>query len=225
MYLQRLGLIIGLLLTSTHSVGNTVTEVDVIAVEFPPFTGMHEPEYGLSFKKLNVYLHQHYQLRANANFLPPARAQKVVKTDDWCLSFYPPKNKEAFEFIPLSDKKVKLGLYRRAESSPFTWENLSDLSGKSVAILHYRQPGQLQFMLIDAGLKIVPVESNTQGLKMLERGRVDLVFSTEDNPYIDSLPDDKKQFYQFSEKAVLETEMGVFMNPKCKHVFEDARLP
>ena len=218
-------LLLMLLAASCHANSATMTEVEVIAVEFPPFTSINEPDNGLSFRQLNHYLKKHYQLSSTANFLPPARAQKVVNEGDWCLSFYPPKDKSLYQFIKLSDHKVKIGFYRRTESTPFVWTELTELAGKTVALLHYRSQGELQHTLVNAGLTLVSVESITQGLKMLEYGRVDLVFSTEESPYLDSLTAEKRANYQFSDNVLFEVEMGVYKNPKCDPLFDHTRLP
>ncbi|QIR15600.1 hypothetical protein [Shewanella aestuarii] len=198
--------------------------IDVIAVEFPPFTTTHEPDNGINFVQLRDYFKEQYQLTIQPQILPSARAQQTIAEGDWCLSFYPPADPKAYSFIKLSPEKVNLGFYRVKQDAPFLWSDLTELKGQSVAVLRYRQKGMLHNLLTQAGLTIVPVSSIEQGLKMLSYERVDLVFSSQKNAYLDSLPLAEQAQFQFSDSSLLEADVGVFVNPKCQPLLDAAKL-
>ena len=63
--------------------------LDVVAMEYPPYTSAHMPGEGLTFIALRKQL-QHSGWRINPVFLPPARAVRQLFNDrDWLISIYP----------------------------------------------------------------------------------------------------------------------------------------
>lgn len=216
--------LVAIVLIASFNLWAAPAEIKVIAVEYPPFTSSNEEGYGIGVKLLNQYLKQRYDINTVVQILPPARAQQVVKSDQWCLSFYPPEEKAKFQFITLSEQKIGLGLYRKTQPTPFKWQHLSEFKGKSIAVLNYREQGELEQLFTSAGLNVIKVETTEQGLRMLARGRLDFVFSTKANSYLDSLDELEKSQFQFSEQHFFEVEIGVYRNPKCDAELEQAAL-
>jgi len=192
--------------------------IDVITIEYPPFTSNYINGYGINFELLDTYATHNFRTTFQPLFVPPARAQKLMRTNDWCISFYPPKpNDKNAKFQPLSDEVIKLGLYRLKSHTPFTWQSLSELNGKSVALLRPSKEGPIHQQLIDANMKLVFVETVEQGLSMLIHKRVDYAFG--DNTAIDqtTIGKDNKNKLQFSQSSLLEAQVGFFYNIRCKH--------
>lgn len=73
-----------LLAYSTVSHGQTI---DLIGVEYPPFTSAVVDDHGLSYVLLDVYIKRHQlELTVSAQIVPPARAQWLV-TINGALAF------------------------------------------------------------------------------------------------------------------------------------------
>jgi len=192
--------------------------IDVITVEYPPFTSNYVSGYGINFKLLDKYATHNFKTTFQPLFVPPARAQKLMLTNDWCLSFYPPKPNDPYaKFQPLSDEIVKLGLYRLKSHKPFKWQSLSELKNKSVALLRPTKLGPIHEQLKQAQMKLVFVETVEQGLSMLIHKRVDYAFG--DNTAINqtAIGKENKEKLQFSNSSLLEAQVGFFYNSRCKH--------
>ncbi|MCW3172433.1 transporter substrate-binding domain-containing protein [Shewanella subflava] len=208
--------------TFTNDKVNTVQAVgdfEVIAVEYPPFTTMGEPEHGINFVLLDKLMTKYDIHKPIPLFLPPARAQLQVQSGKWCLSFFPPPKYLLSTFLPLSDQKVILGLFRRTESSNFDWQHLSELKGKKLALMRYKHEGPFQKQFIDAGIEIIQVESLAQGFKMLQYNRIDLVFSNQFPDFFKQLPESERELFQFSKTSILETNVGVYINNNCLEIY------
>jgi len=192
--------------------------IDVIAIEYPPFTSNYINGYGINFNLLEKFATYNFKTTFQPLFVPPARAQKLMQTDDWCLSFYPPKPNDKYaKFQPLSEEVVKLGLYRLKNHMPFEWQSLSELKGKSVALLRPSKQGPIHRQLINAQMKLIFVETVEQGLSMLLHGRVDYAFG--DNTAIKQtvIGKENKSKLQFSKSTLLEAQVGFFYNTRCEH--------
>lgn len=190
--------------------------VDVIAIEYPPYTSQTEPHYGLSFYALTQHFKQQ-KITFTPLFLPPARAAYHLKSTKWCLSFYPPLEQNTYPEIVLNEHVVKLGLYRKAKATPFTWESLNELSGKKIAMLRSNNRlSELMNQFINANIEQIFVESVAQGLMLLDKDRVDYAFSdlAGGNYNIKQLGLNHNDF-QFSSSYLLETKIKVWRNPNC----------
>ncbi|NMP31728.1 amino acid ABC transporter substrate-binding protein [Thalassotalea sp. M1531] len=212
----RLILLFGYLSLSSYSVAYAKGQhIDVIAIEYPPFVTSAQDNYGFTFQLLSDYAQKHFIQEVKPLFLPPARAQMVIQSGKWCLSFYPPVDIEKRFFIPLSEQKVKLSLYRLREPTEFRWNSLEELKGKKVAILRSNQHGRVAKKYLEAGMKLVPVESISQGLNMLLYKRVDYWAAAEfvlDSLIVEETIRDK---LQFAQTAIHEFPIGIFYNPDC----------
>jgi len=192
--------------------------IDVIAIEYPPFTSNYATGYGINFKLLDKYATHNLKTTYQPLFVPPARAQKLIRTNDWCLSFYPPKPNDKYaKFQPLSEEVVKLGLYRIKSHRPFQWQQLSELKNKTVALLRPSKEGPIHQQLKQAQMRLVFVETVEQGLSLLLHKRVDYAFG--DNTAIDktSIGKENKDKLQFSKSHLMQAQVGFFYNTRCEH--------
>ena len=197
---------------------NERLNIDVIAVNYPPYTSPNAADYGSSFSLLSKYAQSHFRVSITPLFLPPARANRVIKDGGWCLSFYPPSNDNKLSrFVPLSDDIVSIGLYRLKKQDRFHWSKLEELSGKVVALLRSNVIGKMHQRFIDAGIELVYVESIEQGLQMVLKDRVDYAFG--DNLALPetSFSEDEKSKLQFSESSFYSTKIGFFYNSECEN--------
>ncbi len=193
------------------------TEVQVIAIEYPPFTTVERPDRGLGFALLNARLGAS-PFQISAEFLPPARAQRHMLHGHWCASFYPPapSDTDALE-LRLDAEPVRLGLYRLRQSAPFRWSGLEELKGRRVAMLRANTrtagPGA---QMLEAGLILVDVETPGQGLQLLLRGRVDYSFgdSFSGRELMQALALDPARV-QFSDSDFGTVPIGLWLNRLC----------
>ena len=186
----------------------------VIAVEYPPFLSTKMTNLGTSYHLLNQYAETHFKSDFEAIFVPPGRAQQMIRQGDWCMSFYPPAadNIKA-KFVRLSEDNVKLGLYRLSQGTEFNYASLSELKG-SVAILRKNYLDAIQSRLNDAGLELVHLETIEQGIQMLMAGRVDYAFG--DNTTVDNYTHiENIDKLQFSKTPLVEYPVGFFYNTDC----------
>lgn len=196
--------------------------VDVIAIDYPPYTSPDSPGYGSSFVLLTKYAQSHLRVSLKPKFLPPARANLLIKEKSWCLSFYPPSEESTTaRFVSLSANTVRLGLYRLTRAEPFQWQSLNELKGKMVALLRPKSMGKLQHSLIDAGLELVYVESVSQGLQLVLKQRVDYAFGDDLILSSSGLSKVQKQKLQFSQSAIHEAKVGFFYNLACESTLFD----
>ncbi|WP_157826702.1 hypothetical protein [Colwellia sp. 12G3] len=196
---------------------NERLKVDVIAVDYPPYTSLKLPGYGSSFSLLSQYAQSHFSVTPIPLFLPPARANRVIKDGHWCLSFYPPKKDDKYaRFVSLSDSIVKIGFYRLRKNERFKWAELKELKGKIVALLRPNVIGIMHQSFLDAGMQMVYVESIEQGLQLVLKNRVDYAFG--DNLVLSEsgLSDDQQLRLQFSESSVHNAKIGFFYNIECE---------
>lgn len=191
--------------------------VELIAVEYPPYTSEHVEGYGSVVQLVSKYAEQNFSVDILPRFYPPARAQKLIAEGDWCLSLYPPqKTNLGARFIPLSDETVALTLFRLKQSTPFKWEKLSELKGKSVAMLRSGTPSSTFSQLTDAGLTVVYVESVEQGLRLILKSRVDFAFGDEQALLGIQLGEKNRAKLQLAETSLQEARVGVFYNINCE---------
>lgn len=197
---------------------------EVIAIEYPPYTSENEANNGLSFEALNQYFKQQ-AIHFSPLFLPPARAALYLKNDRWCLSFYPPLEQNKYPVIELDDYTIKLGLIRKTQLTPFSWQSLVELSGRKVAMLRSNEKrSDLITQFMNANITLINVESVSQGLQLLEKERVDYVFSDLDGgQYIMKQLGFHLSDYQFSQTLLLETNIKVWRNPNCHIPNHDAQ--
>ncbi|MCZ4336372.1 hypothetical protein [Shewanella colwelliana] len=197
-------------------------ELNVIAIDYPPFTTENiEGDNGIAFRLLQQALSDS-ELTVNPDIYSTARAHKLIRTGQWCASFYPPKEAtEQLVNIPLAVQPIKLGLYRKRQESPFRWDDLSELGGSQVAYLRAVARDGIGLDMTNAGLVIFNVESVRQGLQLLAKGRVDYAFADNVSGAIilNELGLDIND-YQFSQNLFRALPMGIWLNLSCEQALK-----
>jgi polar amino acid transport system substrate-binding protein len=207
-HLRRLAVFITCMFTLQHNAA--AKDIAVLAVDYPPFTSPSSANNGVVFTLLQ-------QRTTNASihwvptFAPPARISQLIKEGKWCASFYPVNENIESKKIELSKSLVTIGLVRNSsKTESFEWEDLSELSGHSVALLRTSHESEFYTQFLDAGLEIVEVESLQAGVDMVLIARVD--FSVADNISIEL---SQYPTLQFSRTPLLTTAITLFINPRC----------
>ncbi|NVK24181.1 MAG: transporter substrate-binding domain-containing protein [Gammaproteobacteria bacterium] len=211
MRLSNLVLVSVFLLVTNYSKGNT-SNIEVIAIEYPPFTTLLDNNGGLAFKLLNSAVTDK-TVKFVPLFLPPARAGKYLKENDWCGSFYPPPIELQAKKLQLSSENIRLGLVRKRQEQPFHWQELDELSGKTAVILRNSKSSEFSRQFLAAGIKLGYVETVQAGIQMVLLDRVD--FSFADNVTFELLENKNKQKLQFSQSSLSETKVSIFISEKC----------
>lgn len=208
------GFILLLLLLSMFKVMAKPHDVEVVAIQYPPFTDPAYPNNGIAFSMLNSALEDNQLIEILPTFLPPARAQAQLLKDDWCLSFYPPRPGFDAEYLPLSDTEVKLGF--ATLGAPAKWHDFGYFSGKKVAMLRTFKTSKLQQDLLLSGAEIVEIELIEQGFDLLLKQRVDFAFSDDYSLLAEQLSLQGAKLF-FSESIVQSLPIGVHLNVQCPY--------
>jgi polar amino acid transport system substrate-binding protein len=221
--IMRFIILISLLINSHFSVAKE--KVNVIAMEYPPFTSSNMENFGSNFVLLKKYAKQHFNLTVQPFFLPPARAHLEIQRNNWCLSFFPPKpGSPNAKFVPLSKDKVALGLYRLHQNNDFTYQSLTELKGR-VAVLRSGTVSTESQRLQKAGLRLVYVESIKQGLDLLLIGRVQYAIG-DSTTLLSKTGKALSKKIQFSKHPMREIQVGFFYNLTCeKTLFKRLPIP
>jgi len=192
-----------------------VERLEVIAMDYAPFTSEASDDNGLAFKLLTDALSG--SVRVQPQFLSAARAHRMVQEGEWCASFYPPqKLADKHILIKLADEPVKLGLYRLRENTPFFWTNLNELAGRRVAYFRALERDGIGLEMTQAGMDIFSVETTRQGVQLLAKGRVDYAFGdqTSGPALMKQLGLDPGDF-QFSETVFRDLPVAIWLNLTC----------
>lgn len=184
----------------------------VIVIEYPPFITQQQPDFGTSFRILTEQLAGH-GWQAKPVFLPPARAaQRLLDSNDWLLSFYPPAS--AIPPVVLKSAAIKYSLFRRSRPEPFRWQNPVEL-GSGVLVVTRQLPGSKELDYFrTADLQVVYVNQIEQAVQMLLAGRADYMLAAEDTGwyYLQRLKADPAAL-QFAETLVRTFPHSVYINP------------
>lgn len=188
-------------------------ELNVIAIEYPPFTTLTEPNGGIAFTLLKERVNE-LNVRIKPTFVPPARAAKMLQTEAWCGSFYPPNQPNEIRSIELTETPVKIGLVRVAQNSPFRWDSLEEFKGKSLAILRTRENSEFSQRFQAAGIELAYVETIQASVQLVILGRVDMGIS--DNISFQMMERTNREKLQMSETSIIETPITLFLNSSCE---------
>jgi len=169
--------------------------VDVIVVEYPPYTTPQHPDGGLAFAKVKRWFaEKKLPITLNPRFLPPARAHHEVDTTDWCISFYPPSKTTPHVFKTVSRERINMRMVRKKADTPFTWSSPAEFKGSRIALLRPMSLDAVYRVFAEAGLEFVYVETMEQAITMVAQGRVD--YTVADNEGLEFfnrlLPEDQK---------------------------------
>ena len=186
--------------------------IDVIAVDYPPFTSPSVQENGIAFQLLQS---QFPDARFKPLFVPPKRAYSMVAHEPWCASFYPVRTANA-KTVVLSTHEIEIGLIRLHEETEFYWQNLTSFAGQRVALLRTSDTSSFAHQFTDAGIQIQFVETIEQGLQMVLHRRVH--FALYDNYSFAQLEDATKHRLQFSSSSLFKTPITLYLNRDCEQV-------
>lgn len=186
--------------------------VNVIAVQYPPFTSSNHPAGGIAFELLK-HLTANKKIKWKPLFLPPKRAAKTIEAGDWCASFYPVYGQHKFKQYQLGEDSIKIGLVRLSNATPFTWSSLDELKGKVVVLLRTSSISEFLIQFKRSGVKVVYVETIEAAINMVLRQRVDIAML--DNVSYSNLKSTDKKQLQFSKSALHETKISIFINSSC----------
>jgi polar amino acid transport system substrate-binding protein len=191
------------------------TTIEVISIEYPPFTTVERDDDGLAFTLL-----RNSKIGSSLTwipvFLPPGRANRVINADQWCASFYPPSSTLNFSSYVLDENLISISLIRKREPTEFTWTMLEELKPYLIGLLRTNHNSQFVKSFTDAGIKIFYMESVETGIKMVLSDRVD--YAMIDNITFDSLDSETKRQLQFSNTHLLETQITLYINNKCAEI-------
>lgn len=192
--------------------------LSVVSIHYPPFTMRSiDGDNGLSYTLLRQALTGAH-IKVKTLTYPPARAEKLIDSEQWCASFYPPTLASKREvLVGLSDQLVHLGLLRKRQNNRFRWQDLSELSGKKVAYFRGSlKPSGMGQAMLDANMSIFDVETIKQGVQLLIKGRVDYAFADNiSTKAIFEQLDIDAQEYQFSETLLKDVQIGIWLNLEC----------
>ena len=191
--------------------------IEVLAIDYPPYTSSEVSGNGISFRLLEQHLRSVDALVITPRFLPPARVQKKIQSGDWCFSFYPVSlDQGKVQFVALADRMVKIGLYHRVDDPLIAWTELEQLRGYRVALLRSDRSSDLYVRFVASGLIPVFVESVEQGLKMLQMKRIDAALG--DEYMTDFVHQGLKSTsnIRFAKTSLFETPIGLFVNQNCR---------
>ncbi|WP_286239127.1 hypothetical protein [Neptuniibacter halophilus] len=190
-------------------------ELEVLAIEYPPYTTRNQSDQGIAFRLLRQYLADQPEIRVKPRFLPPARVQLQFSEIRWCGSFYPPPAESGSRFFPLSAEPLKIGLYHRQDDPHYNWQTLHQLKGYRVALLRNLQTSVFNEQFQVAGIRPVFVDTVIQGMRMLQQKRVDAALGDE---HLQAFLSDQWRRdlpFRFSTTALITTPIGIHLNPQC----------
>lgn len=197
--------------TSTKNQEALPVSIEVISVEYPPFTSLLMPSGGIAFELLkNISTNNPTW---EPIILPPARAGAMIQKGDWCVSFYPATKQGTYATLRLSETEVRLGLVRKKQTLPFEWTRLDELSGTTVAMLRTSQQSNYYQQYRDAGINVIPVETVESAIQMVLLDRVDYAFA--DDVSFFSLEKANKQKLQFSDSTLQSLPVTAYVNLSC----------
>ncbi|MGH1374384.1 MAG: hypothetical protein ACRBBW_20270 [Cellvibrionaceae bacterium] len=212
-------LALGLMMNAAHLPASQL--IEVIGLEYPPFSSLTMKDGGINNRLLRAYFSGRSDVDIVNVYYPPARAQSIIANEQWCASFYPPSQGRVgdVKFIKLRDEPVDMGIFRLKHKDEFRWESLSEFKGSSMAILRFVLEGPYFKRFTDAGINIVEVGSLQQSYKLVLSGRVDYAVGDMDSMHyaLDNIITEKE--LQFSDTLLRSVDVGVFVHPNCHEVF------
>lgn len=194
------------------------SSIEVIAVEYPPFTSSQMYNDGLVFELLRDYYPLPESWQYKSYFVPPARAQHIVEQNAWCISIYPPAAlSDHIKFVALGGQEVKLGFAVHTNTALEQWKSVPSLEGKVVALLRAKTPTEVERMLEEKKATVLYLENVEQGVDMLYRHRVDLAFI--DHITFAQLRKSHEDWHDigFADDILRSVPVGVFYNSQCEH--------
>ena len=205
---------------------NSGRPINVVAIEYPPYTTSSHPDRGLSFEVLRQSLATS-DFVIEEIFLPPARAAIYTQSDQgWLLSLYPPKAGAAHvKKIVYRQARIPYSLFRLRRPEAFRWDNLNELAGGTVALT--RTPINTRSLVKYRAAGLTPVFINTlnQGILMVAEGHADYVLTTLETGryYAEQLEIDPHKL-QFAETIIQWFPYTIYLNIRHPYAAEIAAL-
>jgi polar amino acid transport system substrate-binding protein len=189
--------------------------IEVIAIEYPPFTTVDRDDDGLAFnllRKRNIA----QGLLWTPLFFPPKRALRVINANEWCASFYPPPITLDYSTYILDEHPIQLGLIRKKQLHIFAWASLNELKPFNIGLLRSDKHSKFVKLFTDAGINVVFLESVDKGIRMVLADRID--YAILDNITFESLNSALKSKLQLSTTHILEIPISIYINNQCTSV-------
>jgi len=208
---------IGILFLFAYTSVCIAKDIEVHAVDYPPYTSPTIQNNGVAFDSL-------YKLTLNSDisikprFLPPARVGLELSRGNWCLSFVPPAIiLDTHERLTLKDTNIDIVFVRKNRTEPFKWNKLSELAGLKLGFLRtYKRESILTNAIEESDIVIVGIETLQQGLELLDKERVDILLADKVSiEYLASILELPKGNFQYSENVIEHLTLGVWLNLKC----------
>lgn len=153
------------------------TEVKVIGIEYPPFITA-AGDNGMSVELLRAALGTGYTVTLTV--APPNRAAQDFLSGKAPVSLFTSDYSKAASVKRVDNVNTNIVFFQNKTKNPVSWKALADLAGKNIAVTRSQTgQGPLIKALTDAGAKLTEVDAIEVGFKLLEAGRVDLVFSVD----------------------------------------------
>ncbi|QBF83293.1 hypothetical protein EXU30_11725 [Shewanella maritima] len=210
--MARLLVIISILILAAKANANS-QQLDIIAINYPPYIDEKLPNYGESYQLIERAF-SGTQININANFLSAARALKEVNTQNWCASFHPPIPATPDHTLVITKQElVKLRLHRLLEANEFVGD---ELDGKVVAQLRMIAPKGVTKSFVEQGAELFLVESLPQAVSLLLKSRVDYIYG--DTAAVEFAADNmnlSSALIQPSMKTYREFPVGLWFNNQC----------
>lgn len=185
--------------------------VDVLAVEYPPFTSRAESNGGLAFSMLQA---AYPDLSFKPLWVPPKRAYQMMQNNQWCMSFYPAPEGITAQKIQLSTNQVTIGLIRLRKPEPFSWHDLIELQGNTIAVLRTGKNSKFARQFLDVGIQLIETETIQQAAELVLLQRVNIAIF--DNFNFSHLPPETREKLQFSATYLLQMPISIYTNPNCQ---------
>lgn len=208
------------LILSNHIAAQTLEQIQVLSVDYPPFTTKNSDDYGKSFRQLEPIINA-LGFSAIPLFFPPARANKQLLDEKaWCFSFIEPRKRQlSYRPIIFEHTVIPFYLYRKKTllGKPFQWQDYKDISGQRVGVLRYIENSLLYAEMKNSGLIMYPVETLGAAFNMLNNDRIDLVLSDPFSAqyYFSSL-DIPAETMEHSENIIFDKKHTLWFNLQCK---------
>jgi hypothetical protein len=216
-------LTMGLILFQSLTVRASMT-IDVISVAYPPYTSPERADDGLVFRTLRSWLaSRNLAIEIRALFLPPARAQHLIETTDWCMALYPPSENIPHVFRRIGNSTVGVGLARIKSSERFAWDGVDYFTGSRIAMLRTNSVTEYWKPFQDAGVEIVFVEDMDQALNMVLQGFAD--YAAVDSGGLEAFTRSRPQGdpeLEISNQTVEEYPVGVYLSSRCRDILGPA---
>lgn len=155
------------------------TDLEILAIEYPPYTDSTMPDHGLSFEILKE-AYKGSEFNVIPVFHPPARCELEFIEGRHPVSLYNHFSFTQYENLEqVLIQRVLLTFFYNREFGELSWETLSDLSGKKNGVLRLGGSSQLRETMESAGLITVELDSLDQIFRLLKMGRIDVAASVD----------------------------------------------